>query len=287
MSSDIEDQSIHSDDSIADSEKLEEMMWEGINDPMQAEIDVEIEAEHEAQLVAQQQGALGNWSPYFRLRQDAFGKVGLSPLQKCTAAIRMLAYGTPADLMDETFGVAESTAMESMINFVQGVRYIFGQQYLRRPNEQDIQFTVNGKVYNMGYYLADGIYSEWATFVKPISRPQSAKHKLYANYQESARKDVELAFGVLQKRWAIIRHPARLWEQHELANIMYACVILHNMIVEDERGSYGVPDENTYEQGQFSPQMAGLAEGPVYGFTDVLEKNDKICEQLTAVSRRI
>ena len=79
--------------------------------------------------------ALGNWSPYFRLRRDAFGKVGLSPLQKCTAAIRMLAYGTPADLMDETFGVAESTAMESMINFVQGVRYIFGQQYLRRPNE--------------------------------------------------------------------------------------------------------------------------------------------------------
>ena len=54
MSSDIEDQSIHSDDSIADSEKLEEMMWEGINDPMQAEIDVEIEAELEAQLVAQQ-----------------------------------------------------------------------------------------------------------------------------------------------------------------------------------------------------------------------------------------
>ena len=286
----------------------------------------------------------------------------------------MLAYGTPADLMDETFGVAESTAMESMINFVQGVRYIFGQQYLRRPNEQDIQrllqfgeahgfpgmlgsldcmhwewqncpvawkgqyvrgcygvptimleavaskdlwiwhaffgavgsnndinvldqsplftdvlqgrappvqFTVNGKVYNMGYYLADGIYPEWATFVKTISRPQSAKHKLYANYQESARKDVERAFGVLQKRWAIIRHPARLWEQHELANIMYACVILHNMIVEDERGSYGVPDENTYEQGQFSPQMAGLAEGPVYGFTDVLEKNDKICDHTT------
>jgi hypothetical protein len=83
--------------------------------------------------------ALGVWSPYFRLRCDAFGKVGLSPLQKCTAAIRMLAYGTPADLMDECFGVAETTAMECMINFVQGVRYIFGQQYLRRPTQDDIQ----------------------------------------------------------------------------------------------------------------------------------------------------
>jgi hypothetical protein len=42
----------------------------------------------------------------------------------------MLAYGTPADLMDEAFGVAESTAMECMINFVQGVRHLFSQQYL-------------------------------------------------------------------------------------------------------------------------------------------------------------
>ena len=83
--------------------------------------------------------ALGSWSPYFHLRRDAFGKVGHSPLQKCTAAIRMLAYGTPADLMDEAFGVAESTAIECMTTFVQGVRHIFGQRYLRRPIEQDIQ----------------------------------------------------------------------------------------------------------------------------------------------------
>ncbi|EEE50942.1 hypothetical protein OsJ_31489 [Oryza sativa Japonica Group] len=70
--------------------------------------------------------ALGVWSPYFCLRRDAFGKVGLSPLQKCTAAIRMLAYGSPADLMDETFGVAESTTLECLIYFAKGVRVIFG-----------------------------------------------------------------------------------------------------------------------------------------------------------------
>lgn len=83
--------------------------------------------------------ALGAWSPYFTLRKDAFGKSGLSPLQKCTAAIRMLAYGSPADLMDESSGVAESTTMECMVNFVQGVRHIFEERYLRRPTEVDIQ----------------------------------------------------------------------------------------------------------------------------------------------------
>jgi hypothetical protein len=71
--------------------------------------------------------ALGHWSPYFRLRRDAFGKVGLSPIMKCTAALRMLVYGTPADLMDESFGIPESMAIECMLNFVKGIRHIFGQ----------------------------------------------------------------------------------------------------------------------------------------------------------------
>ncbi|XP_039141193.1 uncharacterized protein LOC120278465 [Dioscorea cayenensis subsp. rotundata] len=41
--------------------------------------------------------ALANHSEYFQLRVDATGKRGLSPLQKCTAAIRQLAYGVPAN----------------------------------------------------------------------------------------------------------------------------------------------------------------------------------------------
>ena len=83
--------------------------------------------------------ALCVWSPYFRLRRDAFSKVGLSPLQKCTVVIRMLAYGSPVDLMDETFEVAESTTMECLIHFVHGVRSLFGAQYLRKPTSEDIQ----------------------------------------------------------------------------------------------------------------------------------------------------
>ena len=83
--------------------------------------------------------ALENWSPYLQLRRDAFSKVGLSPLQKCTAALRMLAYGSPADLMDEAFGIAETTASECLIKFFQGIRHIYGEKYLKRPNDEDIQ----------------------------------------------------------------------------------------------------------------------------------------------------
>jgi len=98
-----------------------------------------------------------------------------------------------------------------------------------------IQFSVNGNEYNIGYYLADGIYPEWAAFMKTITLPQTEKHKLFAKHQEGARKDVERAFGVLQSRFSIVRRPARLWKRKSVGRIMLACVILHNMIVEDER----------------------------------------------------
>ena len=54
--------------------------------------------------------------------------------------------------------------------------------------------------------------------------------------QEAARKDIERAFGVLQSRFAIVRGPARFWDKKTLKNIMTCCIILHNMILEDERG---------------------------------------------------
>ena len=40
---------------------------------------------------------------------------------------------------------------------------------------------------------------------------------------------------MLQARFAIIRGPARFWHHEDLTFIMKACIILHNMIIEDER----------------------------------------------------
>ncbi|KAK7243211.1 hypothetical protein RIF29_38001 [Crotalaria pallida] len=276
--------------------------------------------------------ALGEHDEYFQLRVDGCGRQGLSPLQKCTSAIRMLAYASPADSLDDYVRMGESTSVECLEKFTSGVIKIFGEEYLRRPTTDDIQrllqigndrgfpgmlgsidcmhwewkncpvawqgqfsrgdhgnptvmleavaskdlwiwhaffgvagsnndinvlnqspvfndilhgrapevkYTVNGTEYNLGYYLADGIYFEWATFVKTIPMPQGEKRQFFAKQQEGARKDIERAFGVLQARFAIVRCPSRQWQLDSLARIMYACIILHNMIVEDERDTYG------------------------------------------------
>ncbi|CAJ2672776.1 unnamed protein product [Trifolium pratense] len=257
--------------------------------------------------------ALGQHDEYFRMTVDATGRSSLSPLQKCTAVIRMLAYGGSADSVDDYLRIGETTTLKCVDKFTRGVISIFGAQYLRRPTTEDVErllqmgeargfpgmlgsidcmhwewknclvalkgqyvragsnndinvlnqshvfndvlqgqalevnFTVNHTEYNMGYYLSDGIYPEWATFVKSIPMPQGDKRKLFAQHQEGARKDIERAFGVLQSRFAIIRNPARSWHLDALKRIIDTCIILHNMIVEDERATYGGNFDYSYD----------------------------------------
>ncbi|KAI4998455.1 hypothetical protein ZWY2020_053797 [Hordeum vulgare] len=257
-----------------------------------------------------------DYDGYFTQKRSASGALGLHPLQKMTAAMRILTYGIAADGVDEYIRSAEATNLESCKKFVIKVCEVFGEEYLRSPNEEDIArllaigeergfpgmlgsidcmhwgwkncpkkwhgmfrghvneptmileavasqdlwiwhayfglpgslndinvlqrspvFTklAEGHTPPVNYSINDGIYPRWATFVKSIPAPTSRKHKTFAKKQEGARKDVERAFGVLQSRFAIVRGPAKGWKRKEISDVMKACVIMHNMIVEEER----------------------------------------------------
>jgi len=271
---------------------------------------------------------------YFKQKEDAIGRLGLTGLQKAVAAIRILAYGLPADAVDEYVRIGESTARKALHHFCRAIISVFGEYYLRAPNAEDVtrllkigeecgfpgmlgsidcmhwewrncpsaykgmftgrgkhpsmileavaphdlwiwhayfgmpgscndinvlqkspvfsaylkgkaaplSFTVNGHTYDMGYYLADGIYPNWLAFVKTISHPLDMKASHFAKEQKKARKDTECCFGVLQSRWAIVRGPAYGWNREQIRDILTACIIMHNMIIEDE----GKLAENTY-----------------------------------------
>ena len=66
----------------------------------------------------------------FRFRYDAAGKPGHTALQKCTAAIRHLAYGGAANMWNEYLHIGETTTLDYLKYFFQGVIEIFGEQYL-------------------------------------------------------------------------------------------------------------------------------------------------------------
>ncbi|GKE35341.1 ALP1-like protein isoform X1, partial [Tanacetum coccineum] len=96
-------------------------------------------------------------------------------------------------------------------------------------------FVVNGVGFEKGYYLADGIYPQWAVFVKSFTVTNDKKHSYFKKRQEGARNDVERAFGVLQGRWGIIHQLARQYHVNGIRRIMYSCIIMHNMILEDQK----------------------------------------------------
>lgn len=96
-------------------------------------------------------------------------------------------------------------------------------------------YVINNTVRDWMYFLVDGIYPEWAIFVKTI--PDSARndpHKtFFASRQEAVRKDIERSFGILVKKFHILARPLRVRSVEMIRNILYACVILHNMCCEE------------------------------------------------------
>lgn len=88
------------------------------------------------------------------------------------------------------------------------------------------------------YYLADGIYPDFCIFAKPHPEPRTAKERMYAAYQSSARKGVERVFAVLFSQFEILARPSRFYDLEDMEFVVKACCILHNMI-SDERGHAG------------------------------------------------
>ncbi|GJS75779.1 ALP1-like protein [Tanacetum coccineum] len=214
--------------------------------------------------------AVSNHSAYFQSNPDYTGREGISPLIKCTSAIRQLTYDVNASFLDEYMQISERLSRTTVDHFCQAVMEIYGPEYFRKPTVTNVEklyrhhaekhrfpgmlgsldctdwewfvylwiwhaffgvagsnndinvlyqsslfkdlktgrapgipFVANGVTYLSGYYLVNGIYPELATLVKTIpEEPADDDHKriLYKKKHESARKDVERAFGVLKKK---------------------------------------------------------------------------------------
>ncbi|XP_057774941.1 uncharacterized protein LOC130993922 [Salvia miltiorrhiza] len=100
--------------------------------------------------------------------------------------------------------------------------------------------------------------------------PKEARFK---KMQESAQKDVERPFAVLQARCGIIRSPARSWYVEHLKDIMMCCIILHNMIVESEgQGATHWRDDDA-GHGAFSNDSTEIARKTPSCFEEYVQRD--------------
>ncbi|GKC39723.1 ALP1-like protein [Tanacetum coccineum] len=210
-----------------------------------------------------------NHSAYFQSNPDCIGREGISPLIKCTSAIRQLAYGVNASFLDEYMQISERSSRKALDSFCQAVMenfgprsldctdwewfgypYAFKAQYVRRDHgsnpfilleavaSQDMWiwhafFGVVGSNNDINVFSRKKSFIKRVIeYIKTIPEPADDDHRriLYKKKQESAKKDVERAFGVLKKKWAILANPTRALRKDRIVNMMYTCIILHNMI---------------------------------------------------------
>jgi hypothetical protein len=77
-------------------------------------------------------------NPFFEQKCNAASVMGFSSIHKCIIAIKMLAYGSAADSMDDAYCIAESTVLTTVKEFVGTINNIFGPKFIQPPIENEI-----------------------------------------------------------------------------------------------------------------------------------------------------
>jgi hypothetical protein len=96
-----------------------------------------------------------------------------------------------------------------------------------------VPFTIGDKQFDKMFILVDGIYPQLARFIKGIKEPIGDRQEVFTGWQESARKDIERAFGNLQNKFQYMARPFMGIDLDNIGNNVGCCLILHNMCVSD------------------------------------------------------
>ncbi|XP_073312550.1 uncharacterized protein [Primulina huaijiensis] len=201
--------------------------------------------------------------------------MGLSTNQKITAAMWMLAYCTPADAADEYIKIGESTTIQCLQRFCRDIVEVFAERSLRSPTSIDIDRLLRigekrgflgmlGSLDCMHWSLkncptawagqyagrsgsptiileAVADYDIWiwhAFFGMPESNNDInvlEASNLFSNLAQGIAPPANYISGGKEYHQEYYLADARAWQKKHLQDIMTACIIMHNMIIEDER----------------------------------------------------
>ena len=132
------------------------------------------------------------------------------------------------------------------MHLLEMISYLF-QTVISQPNvsyaDKYLKYNTKFYVFIGKFYLVDGGLPHTSTFIAPYRgvryhlkeysarAPQNAR-ELFNLRHASLRNSIERAFGVLKKRFPIIRSSTEPFYSCEMqSNIFLACCILHNFLL--------------------------------------------------------
>ncbi|XP_068304409.1 uncharacterized protein [Pyrus communis] len=106
-------------------------------------------------------------NPYFRQKRDRAGRPGFSPHQKVTVALQMVAYGSPADSINETHCLFESTCLYTLEQLCDTIVQVYKDECLYKPNQEDLNRLIR-KAEDRGFpgmiRLLDCMHWDWKNY---------------------------------------------------------------------------------------------------------------------------
>ncbi|KAI3704588.1 hypothetical protein L1987_74813 [Smallanthus sonchifolius] len=208
---------------------------------------------------------------WFQEGLDGRMKKSFVTLQKCTSAVKQLATGNPPDEYDEYLSMACRTSRECLEYFCNAIVILYGKEFLRGPTSHGVALLYNTHeekhgipgmlgsidcthfVWRMcptslrGQYMRgdhqyptimlEAVASNDLWFWHAFCGPPGSNNDINVLQQSplfTDEKDVERAFDVLKAKWGILKRPARSRKSEKIRNVVYACMLLHNMIIKDD-----------------------------------------------------
>jgi hypothetical protein len=78
------------------------------------------------------------------------------------------------------------------------------------------------------YYICDGGYHRWSCMRNPLKDTATRDRRLWSEWVESTRKNVECCFGILKARWRFLRNGIVLQKQEFIDTVflpVVSCII--------------------------------------------------------------
>ncbi|KAL7483215.1 hypothetical protein ACHAW6_008867 [Cyclotella cf. meneghiniana] len=94
-----------------------------------------------------------------------------------------------------------------------------------------VPYKIGNEEFEKMFILVDAIYPLYSRFLKGVKQPISQQEFLFTALQESARKDVERAFGIFKSQRKFVEDEIHLHDLTKISLQMNTYLILHNILV--------------------------------------------------------